>query len=275
MSLQSEWQSVKGTNGEIRAYISSIEPVTEPRPTILVIQEVWGVDSHIQDVVERFAGAGYVAIAPDLFADNGVRPEELSVERMVEAKSFLHSIPHTSWFNPNDRESAILQQPSEKQETLRTTLTTLFGMLDPSKSERFIRVLKDTADYARNSFEKTKGMPVTSVGFCLGGALSAALATQDPNHAGSVVFYGRPPQQNIDNIECPVLGLYGGEDKNITNLIPAFEAEMKKKGKTFEAIVYPNAHHAFFNDTNPTFNSNYARDAFARTLTFLNRVTTT
>jgi carboxymethylenebutenolidase len=275
MSIQSEWQSIKGKNGRIRAYISSIEPVTEPRPVVLVIQEIWGVDAHIQDVARRFAAAGYVAIAPDLFAEQGVRPDELSEEKIVEAKRFLHSIPHTSWFNPSERESAILQQPSEKQGALRTTLTTLFGILDPTKSEMFIRILKDSADYARNLFEKTAGMPVTSVGFCLGGALSAALATQDPKHAGSIVFYGRPPQQNIANIECPVLGFYGGEDKNITNLIPGFEAEMKKHGKSFEAIVYPNAQHAFFNDTNPTYNSKYARDAFARTLTFLNRVTTT
>jgi len=275
MSLQSNWHSLNGKNGKISAYISSLEPVTETRPTVIVIQEVWGVDAHIQDVVQRFAAAGYVAIAPDLFAVNGVRPDELSEHLMTEAKIFLHSIPHTSWFNPNDRESAILQQPTEKQETLRTTLTTLFGMLDASKSESFIRILNDTAAYARNTFEKTKGMPVTSVGFCLGGALSAALAVQDPKHAGSIVFYGRPPQQNIDKIECPILGFFGGEDKNISNLIPAFEAEMKKNRKSFEAILYPDAQHAFFNDTNPTYNSRYARDAFSRSLTFLNRVTTT
>ncbi|WHY64847.1 dienelactone hydrolase family protein [Neobacillus sp. SuZ13] len=275
MSIQSEWQSLNGTNGKISAYISSIEPVNEPQPTVLVIQEIWGVDAHIQNVAERFATAGYVAIAPDLFADQGVRPEELSEEMIAEAKNFLHSIPHTSWFNPSERENAILQQPSEKQETLRTTLNTLFGKLDQSKSETFIRILKDSADYARNLMQKTKGMPVTSVGFCLGGALSAALATQDPNHAGSIVFYGRPPHQNIANIECPVLGFYGGEDKNITNLIPDFEEEMRKHEKSFEAIVYPNAHHAFYNDTNPTYHPKYARDAFARTLTFLNRVTNT
>jgi carboxymethylenebutenolidase len=274
MSLQSNWHSLNGKNGKISAYISSLELVTEPRPTVIVIQEIWGVDAHIQDVVQRFAAAGYVAIAPDLFAVNGVRPDELSEQLMTEAKIFLHSIPHTSWFNPKDRESAILQQPTEKQDTLRTTLTTLFGMLDASISESFLRILNDTAAYARNTFEKTKGMPVTSVGFCLGGALSAALAVQDPKHAGSIVFYGRPPQQNIDKIECPILGFYGGEDKNISNLIPAFEAEMKKNRKSFEAILYPDAQHAFFNDTNPTYNSRYARDAFSRSLSFLNRVTT-
>ena len=108
----------------------------------------------------------------------------------------------------------------------------------------------------------------------MGGALSAALATQDPKHAGSLVFYGRPPHQNITEIQCPILGFYGGEDQNITSLIPDFEEKMKKNGKSFEAIVYPNGKHAFFNDTNPTYNNRYARDAFARSLNFLNRVTT-
>jgi carboxymethylenebutenolidase len=274
MTLHSEWKSLKGSKGNISAYISSIEPVSELRPTVLIIQEIWGVDAHIQDVVRRFAAAGYVAIAPDLFADNGVRSEYLSELRMTEAKTFLHSIPHTSWFNPDDREAEILKQSSEKQEELRSTLTTLFGLLDPKNSEKFISILGNTAEYARNTFAKTKGMPVTSVGFCLGGALSTALATQDPKHAGSIVFYGRPPHQNVANIQCPVLGFYGGEDKNITSLVPNFEEAMKKNGKSFEAIVYPNGQHAFYNDTNPTYNSRYARDAFARSLTFLNRVTT-
>ncbi|MEW9669906.1 dienelactone hydrolase family protein [Ammoniphilus sp. 3BR4] len=67
--------------------------------------------------------------------------------------------------------------------------------------------------------------------------------------------------------------LYGGQDPNITNLIPAFEEEMKNQGKSFEAVVYPEAKHAFFNDTNPTYDVNCSRDAFSRALDFLNRVT--
>lgn len=47
---------------------------------------------------------------------------------------------------------------------------------------------------------------------------------------------------------------------------------MVKEGKSFEAIIYPEANHAFFNDTNPTYNVSYARDAFARSLSFLNRM---
>lgn len=272
MPIHAEWKTFSGKTGTCRAYIASIEPVSEPRPTVIVIQEIWGVEEHIQDVARRFAAAGYVAIAPDLFAINGVRPDTLLQDRLDAAKAFLHSIPHTSWFNPEEREKEILKQSTEQQDQLRATLDGLFGLLNPSQAGQLIGILTDTSSYARNTYEKTKGMPVASVGFCMGGALSAVLATRDPQHAGSIVFYGRPPQQGIADIQCPVLGFYGGQDPNITNLLPGFEEEMKKHGKSFETIVYPYAQHAFFNDTNPTYNVNFARDAFTRSLAFLNRV---
>ena len=52
----------------------------------------------------------------------------------AEVKSFLHALPPTSWFNPDDRETAILKQPTEKQEKLRLALNKLFDLLDPKKS---------------------------------------------------------------------------------------------------------------------------------------------
>jgi carboxymethylenebutenolidase len=273
MTIHTEWKTFSGTTGNSRAYIASMEPVSEPRPTVIIIQEIWGVDAHIQDVAQRLAAAGYVAIAPDLFADNGVRPEALDEGRLDEAKKFLHSIPHTAWFNPDEREMAILTQPSHRQAPIRATLDALFGLINPMKSGHLVDILTDTASFARHTYEKTKGMPVTSLGFCMGGGLSAVLATRDRNHAGSIVFYGRPPQQGIADIQCPLLGFYGREDPNITNTVPGFAEEMKKNGKSFEAVIYPDAKHAFFNDTNPTYNVTDARDAFSRSLQFLNRVT--
>jgi carboxymethylenebutenolidase len=38
-----------------------------PRPAVVVIQEWWGVNAHIEDVTERLARQGYVALAPDLY----------------------------------------------------------------------------------------------------------------------------------------------------------------------------------------------------------------
>jgi carboxymethylenebutenolidase len=38
-----------------------------PLPAIVVIQEWWGLNDHIKDVTQRFAGEGFVALAPDLY----------------------------------------------------------------------------------------------------------------------------------------------------------------------------------------------------------------
>ncbi|HEX6641446.1 MAG TPA: dienelactone hydrolase family protein [Thermoanaerobaculia bacterium] len=60
-------------------------------PAVVVIQEWWGLVDHIRDVVDRFAGEGFVAIAPDLFHgkttkspdDAGKLLMELDAERAV------------------------------------------------------------------------------------------------------------------------------------------------------------------------------------------------
>lgn len=41
------------------------------RPALVLIQEIFGVNPHIQDVVQRFAAAGYVVVAPDIFYRSG------------------------------------------------------------------------------------------------------------------------------------------------------------------------------------------------------------
>jgi len=54
----------------MRAYVAAPQ-TKERRPTIIVIQEWWGLTEHIKDVVRRFAAEGYVAIAPDLYSRLG------------------------------------------------------------------------------------------------------------------------------------------------------------------------------------------------------------
>ena len=42
-----------------------------PFPTVLVVEEIFGVHDHIQDICRRLAKAGYCAIAPELYAREG------------------------------------------------------------------------------------------------------------------------------------------------------------------------------------------------------------
>ena len=53
----------------IDAYLA--KPDGPSKGGIVVIQEIFGVNGHIRDVVDRFAAAGYTAIAPALFDSGG------------------------------------------------------------------------------------------------------------------------------------------------------------------------------------------------------------
>ena len=51
--------------GPIRAWRA--DPSGKPRGGIVVIQEIFGVNSHIRAVTDRFAAEGYLAVAPAIF----------------------------------------------------------------------------------------------------------------------------------------------------------------------------------------------------------------
>jgi carboxymethylenebutenolidase len=114
-----------------------------------------------------------------------------------------------------------------------------------------------------------QGREVGSVGYCMGGALSFALATQFPQLRAAVCNYGvAPSTEAMAAIQCPVFGFYGGTDHRITDQVPEVAAAMAKAGKTYHYEIYPEAGHAFFNDSRSSYDPNAARDAWAETLEF-------
>ncbi len=68
--IESSWHQVVTPDGMMRVYRA--EPAdSRPRRAIVVLQEAFGVNAHIQDVTDRAAARGFVAIAPDLFHRTG------------------------------------------------------------------------------------------------------------------------------------------------------------------------------------------------------------
>lgn len=64
--IRAEWVKVPNGGLQIDSYLA--EPIGEgPFPAVIVIQEIFGVNSHIRDVTERLAREGYVAIAPAIY----------------------------------------------------------------------------------------------------------------------------------------------------------------------------------------------------------------
>ncbi|WP_160725949.1 dienelactone hydrolase family protein [Bacillus sp. USDA818B3_A] len=265
MALETNWVRY-GKNQEYIGYMAKLDRVKENLPAVIVIQEIWGVDAHIKDITERFAKAGYLAFAPDLYAENGNRIEDLKEDRVVEVKDFLDSLPHTVWNNPGEREQAIRELEEGKQNRVKRTFEKMFGGI---QSSVYIENLLSATSYLREECETSKGQGIASIGFCMGGALSALLASRDPQLKCAAIFYGNSPsEEEIQNINCPLYGFYGDLDKRISDNIPAFADQMKSNGKLFEYEMYKDTHHAFFNDTRASYNVHAARDAFQKVLTF-------
>lgn len=59
-------------------------PATGQGPVVVVIQEWWGLVPHIQDVVERFAREGFVAIAPDLYHGKQTTSPDEATKMLME-----------------------------------------------------------------------------------------------------------------------------------------------------------------------------------------------
>lgn len=264
MKLRSEWLELNVGDTKAQGYLCSPAAAKEPLPGVLVIQEVWGVDEHIQDVTERFARAGYAAIAPDLFSYGG-KPAALAPERVEDVKAFLDTVPQSAWFDPAQRATALAAQPEARRKPLEETMALLLTRDRPW--DKYIATLR--AAQAKLTEGPSQGHKVGAVGFCMGGALALRLACVDPELGAAVVFYGgAPPHEQLAGIQCPVLGLYAENDPNITGAVPALADAMYQKGKRFEHYIYSGAPHAFFNDTRGNYRPTASRDAWARTLTF-------
>lgn len=270
MRLQHDWTEYRSGRGPVRAWLSRPAAVSDPLPGVVVIQEVWGVDGHIQDVADRFASAGYVALAPDLYSAGGARPPALAPERVEAAKAFLDTLRPGEWMavrgDEGQRAEILARLPGDQGAALGETLGTLFdGARDPSAQ---VGVLQAAVGFLKGH-ETCAGRPVGSVGYCMGGSLSALLACAEPELAAAVVYYGSsPPPERVEAIRCPILGLYGEQDERVTSGVPAFAEAMKAAGKRFEYQVYSETPHAFFNDTRASYRVEAARDAWARTLAF-------
>ena len=74
----------------------------QPAPGVVVIQEWWGLNSHIKDVTRRFAAAGYVAIAPDLYhgkvvaEPDNAQKEMMALDRPRAIKEIVGAVTYLS-----------------------------------------------------------------------------------------------------------------------------------------------------------------------------------
>ncbi|MES2257245.1 MAG: dienelactone hydrolase family protein [Pseudomonadota bacterium] len=140
----------------------------------------------------------------------------------------------------------------------------LFAKLDPVKTR---------ADFvaAAHLLEKLPqgNGKIGVVGFCFGGGVSNYLATQLPELAAAVPFYGsQPPAADVARIKAPLLIHDAGNDERIRAGWPAYEKALKEAGVSYQYHVYPGVEHGFNNDTTPRYDAAAAKLAWQRTVEF-------
>lgn len=204
-------------DGEIPAYRAQPSKGTN-FPIVLVIQEIFGVHEHIQDVTRRFAKLGYLAIAPELFVRQGDVSKLTSIE---EIRPIVAKVPDA-------------QVLSDLDATVNWAVKSSKGNASRLGITGFCWGGRITWLYAAHN-------PKVKAGVAWYGRLIGDKTEITPQH----------PLDIASTLTVPVLGLYGGKDTGIPlNTVEQMRAKLNNKSKI---IVYPNAPHAFFADYRPSY----------------------
>ena len=112
--------------------------------------------------------------------------------------------------------------------------------LDPLDVNRRLRAM---AAYA--TALPSAGDQVGAVGYCWGGSTSFGFAVDYADLDAAVVYYGTSPEGGFDQIQAPVLGLYGANDNRVNSTISRAEQAMSSGGQNFNAHIFEGAGHGF------------------------------
>ena len=204
-----------------------------PFPIIIVNEEVFGVHDHMADICRRLAKVGYLAVAAEVYA------------RIAD----LGKVSNSSQVQQIVARSPDAQEMSDLDATVQWAMA-----------------------------NKGDGSRLGTTGFCRGGRTTWLYAIHNPNLKAAVAWYGNVmgtpseahPQRVIDladQLKCPLLGLYGGQD-NFAKAGDAKEAAAKARaaGRTVEIVVYDDAPHGFNADYRPSYRAADAADGWKRML---------
>ncbi len=136
--------------------------------------------------------------------------------------------------------------------------------------EKGIENMRAAAAYLRGQGAKK----IASLGWCFGGRQSVALAISGEQLDATVVYYGggmATTTAQLAPIQWPVLGIFGDQDQAIpVSMVQTFEASLDALGIENEIHIYPGVGHAFANPSGMNYAAEETKDAWQKTLQFLN-----
>jgi carboxymethylenebutenolidase len=201
--------------------------------TVLVVQEIFGVHEHIKDVCRRFAKAGFMAIAPELYARQGDPGKYGDIPTLI--KEVVSKVPDAQVMSDLDATVAWAAANGGDPGKVGITGFCWGGRITWLYLAHNPRVKTGVAWYGRVVGDKTANTPIH-------------------------------PIDVAASIRQPVLALYGGADAGIPNeTIYRKMAALQSAGNTrSELVLYEDAPHAFHADYRPSYRKEAAEDAWNR-----------
>ena len=237
MEVSNKWVKVNNQGLEIDAYVS-MPAVSGIYPGVIVIQEIFGVNEHIQEVTQRIAQSGYIAIAPAIYQRQapgfavGYSEEDVKLGRKYKNQT----------------------QASELLGDIEACITYLYSQ------------------------PQVKQSGVGTIGFCFGGHvvyLAATLAdvTATASFYGAQIATWCPGSEQptiaqTKNIKGTLYAFFGTEDPLIPNeQVDQIEQELQKQNTDYKVFRYEGATHGFMCDRRPkSYNPDAAQDAWEKVL---------
>ncbi len=116
---------------------------------------------------------------------------------------------------------------------------------------------------------------VASLGWCFGGRQSVALAISGEKLDATVVYYGSnmaSTKKELEPIKWPVLGIFGDKDQAVpVTKVKEFETSLNELGIENEIYIYPGVGHAFANPSGMNYAAKETKDAWTKTVAFLDK----
>ncbi|VEB44196.1 Carboxymethylenebutenolidase [Chromobacterium violaceum] len=210
-----------------------------PWPLVIVIQEIFGVHEHIQDLCRRLAKQGYLAVAPELYFRHGKPAQAPDIDSLL--RDIVSKVP----------DSEVL---SDLDATWRWA-GAHGADLDRAAVTGFCWGGRQAWLYAAHN-------PRLKAAAAWYGKLEGAANANMP----------RQPLDIAGELKVPVLGLYGGQDQSIPLAgVDKMKAALSAAGKGSEIVVYPDAGHGFNADYRPSYHPRDAQDGWRRMLDWFAR----
>lgn len=236
MKLNTDTVQILNQDLLISAYLAQPDS-SEELPAVIVVQEIFGVNDHIQDITRRIANEGYIAIAPAIY--------------QRQAPNF------TAGYTPEDvkigREYKNQTKADELLSDIQATINFLYQL------------------------PRVKKTGVGAIGFCFGGHVTYLTAILPEIKATASFYGAGianwcpgsnvPTIARTKDIKGKIYCFFGEKDASIPpEQVTQIESELQKCQIPHQIFRYGEAEHGFMCDRRSSYHQESAQDAWEKAL---------